>query len=92
MKKVNGMTIAEVCNKMGAGRQFANQQIDPAVGVQLHVKIGDYIENNTLCIVLYHNEIEFDKSFLISLQNSIELTDEVVQPENILLGVIDCNS
>lgn len=86
------MTIAEVCNKLGAGRQFANQQIDPAVGVHLLVKIGDYVKNDTECIVLYHNEIQLDKSLLIVLQNAIELTDEVVQPENILLGVIDCNS
>jgi thymidine phosphorylase len=92
VKKINGMIIAEICNKLGAGRQFSNQQIDPAVGVQLLVKIGDYIKNDTQCIILYHNEIDLDKSFLISLQNSIELTDKVVQPENILLGVIDCNS
>lgn len=92
VKKINGKTIAEVCNKLGAGRQFSNQQIDPAVGVQLLIKIGDYIKKDTKCIVLYHNEIDLDKSFLILLQNAIELTDEVVQTENILLGIIDCNS
>lgn len=84
------MVIAEVSNKLGAGRQFSNQIIDPAVGVHLLVKIGDYIEKNTCCMILHHNEMDLNKSYLTLLQNSIELTNEIVEPENILLGVIDC--
>lgn len=86
------MIIAEVCNKLGAGRQFSNQEIDPAVGVHLLVKEGDHIKSDSILMVLHHNETELNKSFLTLLQSSVELTDKLVVPENIVLGVIDCNS
>lgn len=92
VKSINGMIIAEVCNKLGAGRQFSDQQIDPAVGVCLFVKIGDHIQSDALYMVLHHNEIDLNKSLLTLLQNSIELANEIVVPVNILLDVIDCNS
>ncbi|XP_015376418.1 PREDICTED: pyrimidine-nucleoside phosphorylase-like [Diuraphis noxia] len=88
---IDGMTIAKVCNKLGAGRQFSNQAIDPAVGVRLLVKKGDHVEIDTVCMVLYHNETDLNESYLILLQQSIELMTEIVEPENIVLGVIDCN-
>jgi len=85
------MNIAKVCNKLGAGRQFSNQVIDPAVGIRLLVKKGDRVEIGTVCMVLYHNEINLNDSYLILLQQSIELVNEIVKPEDIVLGVIDCN-
>ncbi|XP_022182874.1 thymidine phosphorylase-like isoform X2 [Myzus persicae] len=88
---INGMTIAKVCNKLGAGRQFSNQAIDPAVGIHLLVRKGDRVKTDTVCMVLYHNEIDLNESYLILLQQSIELTNEIVEPEDILLGVIDIN-
>lgn len=90
VKAIDGMVVAVVCNQLGAGRQFSNQQIDPAVGVQLLVRVGDRISSGAICMVLHHNEIRLDQSHLTSLQNAIELTDEVVEPESTLLGVIDC--
>lgn len=92
VQNINGLIIAEVCLKLGAGRQFSNQVIDPAVGVHLFVKIGDYIDRGSVCMVLHHNETNLNRLFLTLLQNSIELTDKIVTPENIILGVIDCNS
>ncbi|VVC39760.1 Pyrimidine-nucleoside phosphorylase, conserved site,Glycosyl transferase family 3, N-terminal [Cinara cedri] len=92
VKSINGIMIAEVCQKLGAGRQFFHQDIDPAVGVHLFVKIGDYIKRDNVYMVLYHNEIDLNKLFLTLLQNSIELTNEIVKPENIIIGVIDCNN
>ncbi|XP_060849257.1 thymidine phosphorylase-like isoform X1 [Rhopalosiphum padi] len=88
---INGMTIAKVCNKLGAGRQFSNQAIDPAVGIRLLVKKGSHVEIDTVCMVLYHNETDLNESYILLLQQSIELVDEIVEPEDILLGVINCN-
>lgn len=92
MKNISGIKIANVCNALGAARQSASQQIDSTIGVHLLVKKGDYIGNNTLCMILHHNEMDLGKSFTTSLQNAIETTNEIVEPENILLGVIDCDS
>lgn len=92
VKNINGMIIAKVCNELGAGRQFSDQEINPAVGVRVLMKIGDYIKRNATCIVLYHDKIDLNRSFITSLLDSIELTSEIVEPVNIVLGVIDCNS
>lgn len=83
------MIIARVCNELGAGRKFSDEQIDPAVGVRLMVKVGDRVERDVVCMVLYHNRDDSDKSFSTSLLGSIELTDEIVERENIVIGVID---
>lgn len=91
MNDIHGMNIAKICNKLGAGRQFSNQAIDPAVGIRLLVKKGDHVDIDTVCMVLHHNEIDLNESYLILLQQSIDLVNEIVEPEDILLGVIDCN-
>lgn len=92
VKSINGMCIAKVCNKLGAGRQFSVKEIDPAVGVHLLVKIGDYVQSNAVCMVLHHNKIDLDQSLLTLLFDSIELTNNIVESENMILEVIDCNS
>jgi len=89
VKNINGMIIAEVCNKLGAGRQFSDQRIDPAVGVCLTVKTGDRVERDDLCMVLHHNDdggttVDLTESLL----GSIEMTDGIVEPEHIVLEVI----
>jgi len=92
VRSINGRCIAEVCNELGAGRQFSGQEIDPAVGVHLFVQIGDYIKSDAICMVLYHNTIDLDQSLLTLLLDSIELTNNIVESENMVLEVIDCNS
>ncbi len=41
---------------LGAGRKRTNDKIDPAVGIELHCKIGDKVDPGTVLATLHHND------------------------------------
>ena len=41
---IDALEVAKVCRNLGAGRTFAGQEVDMAVGIQLHVEVGDRVQ------------------------------------------------
>ncbi len=53
---------------LGGGRQRKEDSIDPAVGIVLHKKVGDYVrKSDTLCTIHYNGE-----QFLPDVKNMIQ--------------------
>jgi pyrimidine-nucleoside phosphorylase len=40
----NGRTIGTLCIQLGAGRQVADQAVDPSAGIVFAVKVGDFVQ------------------------------------------------
>lgn len=53
---LNALAIGRAANVLGAGRQTAEDDIDPAVGVELRAKIGDRVEEDQLLALLHVND------------------------------------
>lgn len=77
---VDAQEIGESSVEIGAGRSKKGDRIDPAVGIMVRVKIGDYVETGaTLFEVHVNDRNSFDKVFE-KLKNSVEYSDEPVEP------------
>lgn len=50
---IDGQTLGTVCNQLGGGRQRKEDRIDPRVGLVLHAKVGDAV-NNDMPLVTIH--------------------------------------
>lgn len=64
---------------LGAGRATKEDQIDLAVGIVLHKKVGDYVEAGEALVTLYANQEDVSASRDLVLQH-ISLGDEKVSP------------
>ena len=85
---IDALSIALVCQGLGAGRTELGESIDRAVGAILEVQVGDRIESGEPWITLYHRG-EIGSSVVESLIESIELIDEEFDSGRRILEVIE---
>ncbi len=55
---LNALEIGRAANLLGAGRYTKEDKIDPAVGIELNLKVGDRVEENGILAWLYVNSEE----------------------------------
>ena len=65
-----------MCGALGAARARASDKILPAVGVQLHVKVGQPIEEGQLWVELKHECQTVPSDQLEKLRNAIKISSE----------------
>ena len=85
---IDALSIALVCQGLGAGRSELGDSIDRAVGAILEVQVGDRIESGESWITLYHRG-EIERSAVESLIGSIDLIDEEFDSGSRILEVIE---
>jgi pyrimidine-nucleoside phosphorylase len=66
--------------ELGAGRERKEDPIDLAVGLRLHVKVGDYVEAGTPLVTIYANNAEKIAPCRARLQAAIGYSDSAVEP------------
>jgi len=57
VEKINAKEIGHAAMILGAGRAKKEDSIDPAVGVILNKKIGDYVETGTKLVTIHANDM-----------------------------------
>ena len=88
VKVVDAQEVGESSVEIGAGRARKGDVIDPAVGIMVRVKIGDYVEaGETLFDVHVSDRSSFDTVFQ-KLKGAVELSDEPVEPPPYFWDVI----
>ena len=84
--EMNALDIGKAAMRLGAGRETKEDVIDLKVGVDLHKKIGDYVEKGSVIATLYIAEkgvLEAEKLILEAIQFgdekvSIDLIKKVI--------------
>ena len=77
--KMDTTAIGYAAQGLGAGRVKKTDVIDPAVGLVMQVRLGDYVKKGDALATLYINQPEQAKEATARLQAAIMLTQE--QPE-----------
>lgn len=62
---MNALSLGLSAMKLGAGRAVKEDTIDPAVGIVLHKKVGDYVNKGDALATIYYNH-ELSSDFLSS--------------------------
>lgn len=64
---------------LGGGRQKADDQLDYAVGIMLHKKIGDHVKTGESLLTIYSNRDDVD-DIKKRLYDNIEISESANKP------------
>ncbi len=86
---MNTSEIGSVCVLLGAGRQKKEDRIDPAAGIVLHKKMGDYCQKGDVLATLYSSNEELFSEAIKKFNDSLELSDEKPSLNQVLLDIVE---
>lgn len=81
-------SIGRAAMILGAGREKKEDNIDPAAGICLYKKTGDYVEKDTTLAMLYTNKPGAEKEALKILGSSIKYSDNKSRMREIVLAMV----
>ena len=88
-EKIITAEIGKAAVILGAGREYKDQAIDLAVGINMLVEIGDAVKADTAVAVIEANDLVKAELAKNIIQNSIKLSSKLVLKPKLILGVVD---
>ena len=79
--------IGILAMNLGAGREHIDDVVDPAVGIVLNKKVGDYVARGEELAFVYHNK-PLEREWLQRFYESVGLVDEPFEPAPVIEKVI----
>ena len=89
VEKIITAEIGKAAVILGAGREYKDQAIDLAVGINMLVEIGDAVKADTAVAVIEANDLVKAELAKNIIQNSIKLSSNLVLKPKLILGVVD---
>lgn len=89
VEKIITAEIGKAAVILGAGREYKDQAIDLAVGINMLVEIGDAVKADTAVAVIEANDLVKAELAKNIIQNSIKLSRKLVLKPKLILGVVD---
>ncbi len=83
---MDALSIGKAAMLLGAGRETKADIIDPSVGIELHKKIGDFLEVGDVIATLYVNNRGIEEAKKLVLDSMIIGQDKVTQ--KLIRGVV----
>lgn len=87
--QVSALKIAQAAFDLGAGREKKGDPIDLAVGVQVHVNVGDQIEPGAPLVTLHANDAQRLEQSRVLVQEAITVSESPVEPLPLFYDVIE---
>jgi pyrimidine-nucleoside phosphorylase len=85
---LNARQVGETAVLLGGGRAVKEAPIDHSVGIELHYKVGDYVESGTPLLTIYASTRESLEAARQALLDAYTWSDEQVDPLPLFYGVI----
>lgn len=87
IKDVHALTLGTLAMQLGAGRMVKEDTIDPAVGIVLNKKDGDYVEKGDILAYVHINR-PLPEHWLEDFYGAFHFTKEVVEKSDLIHKVI----
>jgi pyrimidine-nucleoside phosphorylase len=88
LKEVNAQVIGETSVYLGAGREKKEDRVDHSVGIVIHHKVGDYINQGDPLFTIHANSAQKLNEARQRLLDAHAWSDEPVDPLPLFYGVI----
>lgn len=85
---VHARLVGEAAVLLGAGRARKEDTIDHATGIEVHIKVGDYVEAGAPLLTLHANDEAHLQEALAHLEPALAWSSEPVQPLPLFYGVV----
>jgi len=89
VSEVHARTVGETAVLLGAGRKIKGEAIDLAVGIMVHVKVGDHVDCGQPLFVVHARDEATLTEAKLKLQEAVRLSPIPVEPLLHFHGVID---
>jgi pyrimidine-nucleoside phosphorylase len=83
--KCDARTIGVAATRLGAGRERKDQDVDHAVGVTVHSKIGDRVSRGDSLATVAYNDSSLWEAQRERLASAWEISDEAVQAPQLVI-------
>lgn len=88
IKDVHALTLGTLAMQLGAGRMVKEDRIDPAVGIVLQKKDGDFVKKGDILAYVHCNQ-PLSESWLTAFYGAYHFTQEYVEKSSLIYKVID---
>jgi pyrimidine-nucleoside phosphorylase len=88
VQQVSALDAAKAAFELGAGREKKEDPIDLAVGVKIHVKVGERVEAGAPLVTIYANDSDKVPAALNFLRSAIVVGEQPVEPLPLFYDVI----
>ncbi|MEJ2758645.1 MAG: hypothetical protein P8046_09215, partial [Anaerolineales bacterium] len=88
LSQIHAHKIGEMSVVLGAGREKKGQPVDHAVGIEVHHKVGEYVELGKPLFTIHANSKEKLEEVLPALVEAHQFSDEPVKPLPLFYDVI----
>jgi pyrimidine-nucleoside phosphorylase len=79
VKSIQTKEIGLACCKLGAGREKVDDQVDPAVGILLKKKMGDYVKKGESIAYVFSNSLTKGKMVAEELRKSYRFSNKKIR-------------
>lgn len=87
---INAEEIGKSSLLLGAGRQRTSDTIDPAVGLCIHKKVGDSVQEGDCLFTVFANDDKLGKQALSMALSAYSFSDRPVSPlRNPVIAIVD---
>ncbi len=86
--EIGAEVIGVACMLLGSGRMRVEDRIDPAVGIVLNKKVGDFIGRGEALLRIYYNDAARLDEVKSMLRAAYRFSDESLTPEPLIKAVI----
>jgi len=87
VQHLNALSLGVLAMKIGAGRETAEDVINPAVGIVLEKKEGDYVAREDILAYIHHDEV-LEQDWLNDFYNSYRIGSEKVSDNPLIYKII----
>lgn len=87
IKDVHALTLGTLAMQLGAGRMVKEDLIDPAVGIVLHKKNGDFVKKGDVLAYVHYNQA-LPEQWLETFYDAFHFTDRFVAKSDLIYKVI----
>lgn len=88
LREIDAGRVGRTAKLLGAGRTYKNEKIDPAAGVVLNHKVGDYIVQNEVLAFIHTNRRNVLEEACRDLHNAFAIGEEKAEPLPLVYGVV----
>lgn len=88
IKSMDNEKIGYISSSLGAGRLKKEDKINDKVGIIINKKIGDKVNVGDLLGFIHSDDIEMGNNAVKEMQNCYEFSDEYVEKQKHILGII----
>jgi pyrimidine-nucleoside phosphorylase len=87
--RCNALTVGITATRLGAGRERADDVVDPGVGITLHKKLGDRVETGDALATVHYSKLNLWDTQRDKLTGAWTIEDEPEEPRPLVIERIE---